>query len=415
MKRFLFYLLSALPFISAAQSNFHKGYVVTNNNDTLKGYVNYRERSVSPSSVQFKSRPDSKAETFTLKQSSAYTVDGLEKFRRFTVDISMSSGTITNLSIGADSSSTRDTVFLNVIQEGDNVTLYLYKDKVKNRFYISDKDMAVPLELVYERFLDPEEPTRIVTVGKYKGQLMDLIIKYKAGTIADSEKIRRVKYDEADLTKIVALINKKEVIQSTYSRTRFFAGTGLSISKTAYRGENDLANAGAENKSSVSPILTAGVDLFANPAIGKLIYRVELSLVQSKNDISTTTSTQAQAILTHTFDQYTAMIVPQLIYNVYNTNPLKIFLGAGFAMNISKYSNNRSSRYNSFRNETTVTEKQIALEAFNTAFPLRVGAVFNKRIEFSAIYTPVTSITNYNLFNIGVQRYTVGLNYLFGK
>lgn len=415
MKRFLIYLLSALPFVSAAQSNFHKGYVVTNNNDTLKGYVNYRERSVSPSSVQFKSRPDSKAETFTLKQSSAYAVDGLEKFRRFTVDISMSSGTITNLSIEADSSSRRDTVFLNVIQEGDNVTLYLYKDKVKNRFYILDKDMTVPLELVYERFLDPEEPTRIVTVGKYKGQLMDLIIKYKAGTIADREKIRRVKYDEADLTQIVALINKKEVIQSTYSRTRFFAGTGLSISKTAYRGENDLANAGAENKSSVSPILTAGVDLFANPAIGKLIYRVELSLVQSKNDISTTTSTQAQAILTHTFDQYTAMIVPQLIYNVYNTNPLKIFLGAGFAMNISKYSHNRSSRYNSFRNETTVTENQIALEAFNTAFPLRVGAVFNKRIEFSAIYTPVTSITNYNLFNIGVQRYTVGLNYLFGK
>ena len=84
-------------------------------------------------------------------------------------------------------------------------------------------------------------------------------------------------------------------------------------------------------------------------------------------------------------------------------------------MNFSKYSNNKSSRYNSFRDETTVTDNLINMEAFSAAFPFRIGAVLNKRIEISAVYTPTTAITNYNSFSIGVQRYTVGLNYLFGK
>lgn len=418
MNRFLLYLLSALPFISAAQSNFRKGYVVTTNNDTLKGYVNYRERSVNPTSVQFKPIPEAKTQTFTLKNSSAYAVNDMEKFQRYIVDISMSSGNVSNLSFGPDSSSRRDTVFLKVIQEGENVVLFGYRDNIKNRFYIKDKEATVPVELVYERYLDPDNKGNIITSGKFGGQLLDLLLQYNAGTTADSEKLRRIHYEEEDLSKISAMINKQKAesaVRSKYSRTRFFAGTGFSIAKTAYKGDSDLGNAAAKNKSSVSPVLTAGVDLFANPAIGKLIYRVELSMVQSKNEISTTTDVQANAALSHTFDQYTAMVVPQLIYNVYLTDPLKIFLGAGFSMNLSKYSNNKSSRYNSFRDETTVTENQVTLESFGTSFPVKIGAVFNKRIELSAIYTPTSTLTNYNSYSIGIRRFTVGLNYLFGK
>jgi len=418
MKRSLLYLLFAIPFVTAAQSNFRKGYVLTNTVDTLKGYVNYRERSVNPTSVQFKPMTGAKVQTFTLKNSSGYTVDDVERFERYEVDISMSSNNVSSLSFGPDSSSRRDTVFLKVIQKGENVTLYGYRDNIKNRFYIKEKGAAVPVELVYERYLDPDNKGNIITAGKFGGQLLELLIKFNAGTIADSEKIRRIHYEEEDLSKISLLINKQKAeaaVQSKYSRTRLFAGSGISISNTAYRGDNELANAAATNKSSVSPILTAGMDLFANPAIGKLIYRVELSLVQSKNEISTTTDVQANARLSHTFNQYTAMVVPQLIYNIYNTDPLKIYLGAGFAMSFSKYSNNKSSRYNSFRDETTVTENQINFEAFSTSFPFRLGMVFSKRIEVVAIYMPTSSIANYNFFNIGVKRYTIGLNYLFGK
>lgn len=41
MKSFLIGLLFASPLLLSAQSNFQKGYVVTNSNDTLRGTVNY--------------------------------------------------------------------------------------------------------------------------------------------------------------------------------------------------------------------------------------------------------------------------------------------------------------------------------------------------------------------------------------
>jgi hypothetical protein len=415
MKRFLFCLFSVLPFLAAAQSNFREGYVVTNTNDTLKGYINYRERSVNPVSVQFRPVPESKTQVFFLKNSSSYRINDLEKFQRFTVDISMDNVNIPNLPVGPDSSSKRETVFMKVIQEGRYLTLYSYRDDIKNRFYIKDKNSAVPEELIYQRFMDPDNIGKVITRGKFAGQLMDVLLKYNAGTTADTEKLRHLNYNEEDLLKISSLINGKQVLKSKSQRIRFFTGTGLSISHAAYKGNNDLANSAAKSKTSVLPILTAGIDLFANPAIGKLIYRAELSFLMSRNDISTTTDTEALAALSHTFDQYTVALIPQLIYNVYNTAALRIFVGAGFGMNFSTYGNNSSSRYNSFRDETTVVENQIEFESFSATFPLRIGTVINKSIELSAIYTPNSSVTNYNSFNIGIQRYSLGLNYLFGK
>ncbi|WP_139298254.1 hypothetical protein [Pedobacter hartonius] len=415
MKRLLSCLLFAIPFLSAAQSNFQYGYVVTDKKDTLKGYVNYRERSVNPSSVQFKPAPERKTQVFDLKSSAAYAISGVEKFQRFVVDISMGKVNIPNLSIGIDSGSRRDTVFLKVLQEGKYVSLYSYKDEVKNRFYIRAKNSPVPEELIYQRFLDPEKSSSIITTGKYAGQLLDIMLRYNAGTNADVEKLRHLNYDEGDILKITSMINGQQAFKSKTSRVRLFAGTGVSISSANYRGDNDLANAAAKSKSSVFPVLTAGADLFANPAIGKLIYRVELSLAGSRNEISTTTDQPGTAAISHRFDQYTASVVPQVIYNIYNTGPLKIFLAAGFALNVSKFNHNRTSVYNSVRNETTTTENLIVLEGFTSTFPVKAGIVFHKRIEVSAIYVPSSSVTNYNFYGISVKRFTIGLNYLFGK
>jgi hypothetical protein len=416
MKRFLSYLLFLIPFISSAQSNFQKGYMLTNTNDTIQGYINYRERSVNPNSFQFKAQPNSSVQTFSLTNSAGYAVGGMEKFQRFIIDISMSSRNVSNLSVGPEFRSKRDTVFLKVIQEGENVTLYLYQDDIKSRYYIKANRETVPAELVYELYLDPEHRTNIISAGKYGGQLLDLLIKYNAGTTADTQKLRGIKYVQDDLLKVTALINKQEPVKLVKgARTRFFAGGGLALSKTAYKGNHPLADAAAKSKTSVSPIFTAGMDLFANPTIGKLIYRVELTFLQAKTDISRNTDVPAQAVLRHIFNQYTVMLAPQVIYNIYNTDHLKLYAGAGFSVNVSKYTDNQSTRYNSLRDEINLTENEIKLEGFTASIPVRIGAVFSRRIEFSAIYLPASGVAKYNEFSIGMKKYTIGLNYLFGK
>src|ERR1700723_2911225 len=59
MRSLFIALLIALPAIVLAQPNYHEGYVLKNNGDTLKGYINYREWAYSPLSVEFKPNKNS--------------------------------------------------------------------------------------------------------------------------------------------------------------------------------------------------------------------------------------------------------------------------------------------------------------------------------------------------------------------
>ena len=419
MKRFLLFLSFAVPFLATAQSNFRKGYILNNSNDTIKGYVNYREHSSNPVSVQFREQPEDKTQVFDVKNCAGYGIDGLEYLERYTVNISNGRVMVSDLSLGLDSTFRTESVFLKLLTGGKNVALYSYQDKIKNRFYIKDKDSATPTELIYQLYLDVKHPSSMIKENKFAGQLMKILQTYQQPNAGEYNRLRALRYSESDLLPIIYEINGQNNDQhaekSQYDRVRFFAGVGLSVSKAAYSGASDLAGPNAKANVSSSPMLSAGIDVFANPAIGKLIYRLELSFAKNKSNISTSTETPASAELTHSFDQYIVTLEPQLIYNLYNSKPLKLFVGAGFGVNYSAISNNVSTRYNSVRQELNVTQEEIQFEKVNITVPFKVGAVLNSKFELSATYIPLSTIANYTYFDIRIKRFTVGINYLFGK
>lgn len=99
MKRFFLFLLMAIPAIGIAQSNFQKGYLVTNGGDTLKGYIDYREGLKTPTSFVFKSELNSSAlKTYTLKDCIVWHIDDMASYQRFLVDISLGSVEISKIS-----------------------------------------------------------------------------------------------------------------------------------------------------------------------------------------------------------------------------------------------------------------------------------------------------------------------------
>ncbi|KIO77265.1 hypothetical protein TH53_10480 [Pedobacter lusitanus] len=415
MKRFLFCLLLGIPVLCSAQSNFQKGYVVTNVKDTLKGYIDYKEWKLNPVSIIFKSNLNAETQNFTVNNSSAWSVDGAEFYQNYLVDISMSKINISQLSVGPDTSKKREAVFLKVLQTGKNVTLFSYIDGLKQRFYILEKNSSVPYELISQQFLKSNEEHVLVNGTGYIRQLSIIMSKLDVGTAEERQRLGSLYYGEKDLMKIVAVINGQSLAKTKHAGVRFFAGTGLNISKAVYKGTISYAQPGATTKTSYSPLLSIGIDVFANPAIGKLIYRGELSLLSSKNEVSISTDQAAMANAKHTFDQVTIAFAPQLIYNLYNTNRLKCFLGGGVGLNFSAYSNNKETRYNSFRNETEITENTITMEKFNFSLPFTAGLVFNKKIEISVGYAFSSPITDYSTSSIHMQRYRIGVNYLFGK
>ncbi|MCX2482538.1 hypothetical protein [Pedobacter sp. MR2016-24] len=417
MKRTLLSLFLAVPLLCQAQSNYQSGYVVTSDKDTLKGFIDYKERRINPSSFSFKPTLNDQAKTYSLKDCSAYGIKGMEYFERYTVKISMNDVAISNLPVGLDSVYRVDTVFLRVLQKGKNVTMFSYVDGLKERFYIMDKDNGVPEELVRHLFLNPENNSSVVTVSKYLRQLLAIRRKFTTVTTEEEQKIGKVDYTKRDLMKVVSVLNEQHQEQSKFPRTRFFGGVGLNITNAIYQGENGLAGTSAQHKTSSLPFITGGLDVFANPAIGRLIYRTELSFFISKYEVSNTTAIQARSRLAHTFDQYSAVLTPQLIYNIYNRDHFKFFIGAGVGLNFLKYSNNSSSVTNSvFTPSTaTVTENAIKFEPFTTSFPLSAGIMLNKKLEITGSYSANFSLTDYSYFSVAARRMKIGINYMLGK
>ncbi|MBB6272966.1 hypothetical protein HDF26_003426 [Pedobacter cryoconitis] len=416
MKLFLLGILLSISALSFAQSNFQKGYVVNNEKDTLRGYIDYKEWDLNPGKIAFKTDLDAGIQDFTVKNSLAWAVTGFEIYQKYEVEVSMSQVDVSRLSVGRDNSKAKSVVFLKVLQTGKNATLFSYTDGIKQRFYLLEKDESIPYELGSQLYMKSKEDNLMVTDNQYIRQLGLVMTKLNVGTEAERHSLEISNYGIKPIMNAVAVINEQQLIKTNKnSAVRFFAGAGLNMSRAHYKGDTPFALPGAESKVSLMPLITAGFDLFANPAIGKLIYRAELSLLMGKHEATIREPSPSKTYMTHTFNQFTINITPQIIYNFYNTNRLKAFVGGGPGLNFSGYSNNKTTLYSNSGNETELTSRKIDLEKFNFSFPFTAGLVFNKKVEISAGYAFASPITNYSSFSINMQRYRVGVNYLFGK
>jgi hypothetical protein len=415
MKRFLVYLLLLAPLLGAAQTNFQPGFVVKNNGDTLKGFINYKERSTTPKSLNFKQTINGKSQLYATRDILSYTINDKASYERFIVNISMSEVNIGRLSIGLDTSSRRDTVLLQVLQKGKNVNLYAYSDDIKVRFYIKETPDQEPVELIQKVFMLANGSNSMFVGKEYLKQIETLLKKHVSTEQFSKYQLSRLRYTAKELGEPVMLINDQKVKKAIHAATRFFVGVGLNYSTSKYVGDNDLANAAAKNSSSSLPMFSGGVDIYANPAIQRLVYRVELSLYTSKNNISTVTENIARAVQKHTFDQQTIQLMPQVLFNFYNKEKIKLYLGGGFGVNYYKYKNNVTSITNTFRNETEDNVDYVDFEELSFAVQVSAGLVVNKRFEFYGKFSPQTAITNYTYYNIVMQRVGLGVNFLFGK
>jgi hypothetical protein len=410
MKRFILLLLFLVPALLQAQSNYQKGYVVNNKLDTLYGFINYLEKSNNPSTLQFKGTLDIRAENFDLTSAKAYSITGLESYERFAVSLSQGSDGLSRLSYGPDTTSVRNTVFLKVLQKGKNVSLYSFTDDVKTRFYLSDKDAQEPEELISSIYLI-NESGKTKVIDRYKRQMVASMMKHRVYSAADERRLGSLVYSSPALLREVSAINGQKT-EKGLAHYRFFAGAGLSINRTNYSGDSQFNTPGVTNKTSYTPMITAGIDLLANPNIGKLIYRLEFSFLTVKGDIRTIKVEPIYAYRNHTFDGVSLGLTPQVIYNFYNAPDLKIYAGIGVGLHLSKYNNNQTATKVIATDVLRIEKDRTELESYHIAPAVTAGIVLSKKFEvFGQFYlnSPLTSYTN---FAVNLQRTNVGVKYI---
>jgi hypothetical protein len=321
-----------LPALSYAQSNYKPGYVVNLKGDTLKGFIDFRDWDLSPTSIKFKTTvADGSSQRFTNKEIVAFNVDG-SSFQKYIGPISTDEVKANKISSGRDTSFRIDTVFIQILQKGKNVNLYSYTDDIKTRFYIGEKPDYTVKELGYRLYYNYSgnevngQNGGTVNENTYRKQLFALANKYNVLDDNLTESIQKAQYSKSDILNIVSKINN--ISESEYEqkyadhiKVDFYVGTGLNIYSASGRNNSVIKY---PSSTSVRPEFLAGINLIPNPKSDKVEFRGEF-LIASYNY--------------STINMLSISFAPQCIYNFYHAENLKAFLGAGFLLSYYKYDN----------------------------------------------------------------------------
>ena len=401
-----------LPLLANAQSNYKPGYVVNFKNDTLKGYIDYREWRNNPVSFNFKTSLTAKGpEKFSVQNAKAVGITNLEYYQRAIIKISTGSIDVGNLKTAVDTGYYIDTVFLKEVTTGKNVSLFELTEPVKIHFYIKENSQGQLNELNYYMFSNNSD---LQTVYAFRKQLIALILTYKPGDDKLVAAAQNTGYTEADLKGVAEQINGGETGQYVHeklSRMRFLAGAGVKSNKLTFNGENGPFPAGASS-SNTFPFLSGGVDFITNKNTNKIILRLEASFTNNQYSFNNPTPTSLIVNSTLSLKQFNVTLVPQVIYNFYSGDNFKAFLGAGIAFNFSFYNNYNYINYY-FDQNNIIQNKYPPFDKAWPSFPLKAGVQINNKLEIYGCYFPSSAIISNILYTADISSFQFGINYLF--
>jgi hypothetical protein len=423
--------LIALTFLSQAQTNYKEGYIITNDGASIKGFINYREWHKNPDRVQFKQDPlASVARTFTVDSIAGFTIAGYETYTRYLVPVSMDEISFENLKETIDTATITKTIFLREMLKGDRVDLYSYADDIKVRYYLLEKGQLVPYELIYRKLLREGQE---ITQASYKQQLSGLAHHHNMLSRTLEDRINKLNYSGNDIKNIISRINTQNETATSASidnkkRWDFFAGAGIAMSTVKYKGETLLLVDGFDDMGrfkykseiithSYLPRISAAADVYINPAIRRLIFRTELSVTNIK---STVRSYYKFSIYsdeeenTYRFSSWNFGFSPQLVYNLFNTNKYKGYIGAGFLLSyINNTRNSLERRDPQTGSLIAVNKEYLIIREFAMNAIIRSGLRINEKIDLSLIWTNPIEYTNYQAGRQSVKAGLLSLSIMY--
>jgi len=429
MKLFCKLLLAALLItnVTFAQKNFKDGYIINLKGDTVRGSIDYQEWEYNPAAITFKdasgkitSQTPANTKAFYLKQDGFYQAFSV----RLSHDIVSVATPINNL----DSAKTLSSVFLRRMLRGKILDLYIYNDAAKKRFVTVEKRNGRPQELTYHYYVFNAIQN---SLNGFRNQLLEYAQDYHVLNDKLLDQIQNAEYTEKEIVALVNAINgenalvekadkkvlkekaKKEALPKpvdvTLTKTnvvRAFAGAQINSASLTYTGFIDLAE-NPKSRTIILPQINAGLDFSRDPDVSRLIIRLQLSAFSGQLSAESANAKK-------TLDMFNFTFSPQVIYNFYIKDPLKIFVGSGFNYNVSSYSN---MVYTVTNNKYGIINGQQSLTGEWLSIPLKVGVVLNRRVEIHAGYTfPVDIEGSGPLGYKGtLSSFQGGVNYFFGR
>ncbi|WP_157433355.1 hypothetical protein [Adhaeribacter aquaticus] len=388
--------------------------MVNTQGDTLRGFIDYREWDKNPRKISYKESLESnKVQEFNPLTIQYFALDGLGAYQKYDGRISMGNVETKDLAITSDTSTAKVSVFLKLLQRGKSVSLYSYRDELKNRFFLQKANELAPQELQFRRYRSQTDNgnNAIINLKIYAPQLWNAATEFGVSTPELKRRIELAAYSEADLLQVVSLINhvSKEELKISRSagspKMRYFAGAGLS--RTQLQAEPVWAlTLDKPSYTSLLPKVSFGADTYLNPDVQQFFLRFQFSYALASFNVSS-----EDGVVKFNIKQSTFNIAPQLLYNFYNSEKFKFNIGGGGFYTIASYdkSTTASIKANQNTSSNSISELNF-LPPLYYGYLLRTGIIINNKVDFSVLYLKPSLNTFFKYSPVQAE-----VNYLFNR
>lgn len=351
MKQLYLTLLAFLFFAQAfAQKDFRPGYIVQNQ-DTIRGYVDYRGAVRNSKMTTFKSTLDSNEQTFTPDKLAGYGFDKENKVYETKV-------------VPATQAQPEQQFFLHALVKG-KASLYNYRDDTdRDRFYLS-KDDAALVELSEQTYTrkDPKTgKTYRVVDQPYLGVLGSAFYDC---TELNENRIKNVELRHSSLIKVVQAYNqcmgsgqyKQEPRKASF---QFLPVLTFSIPSLHMAGDHSYATG---SYSSTGIGLGAGVAMqVSNPAVSEkisLLFELLYAPYQFEGTVNRQYNTGRTTNHDILLDLHYLKFPGQLRYT-FPKGKVRPFFNVGASYSYAVYTNRQLKTTSTFHS-TSYTEESEAL------------------------------------------------------
>ncbi len=223
-----------------AQKNYIKGVIITNDNDTIHGTINYLNWDKNPDAVQFVKEGTTEEISYKPIQIKAFIV-ATDYYESAIVAIDNSTKQLEHLSHSPDPVMVKDTVFLSAYVIG-KVGLYYFKDKTdRKHFFIKKNNLMQELINNYFYFYN-EGIDELIKSEKYKRQLI-MEMDDCEGIIDD---IKKLTYTSVELSRLFKKYNLCKNVTPLFVKKRekfIFEPTLIAgFSSTKFHFESTVPN-----------------------------------------------------------------------------------------------------------------------------------------------------------------------------
>jgi len=191
----------------------------------------------------------------------------------------------------------------------------------------------------------------------------------------------------------------------------FFAAAGVNIETSATGNTSPYHNAGGKNYTSYLPVISGGLNIATDPDYQKVFIRLEVSAAFSKYNSEYNNMTEPYVPVRASFSATDISLNPQVIYNFYNAENLKIYLGAGVSVATSVYSKVHYGPQNP--KDYFPVHNDYDFVSFDTRALLKAGVQINKKVELFFNYLTNAERTNRGYFQLNKSNDHIGVVYLF--